>query len=112
MTELHVALTDAPYSTIQDAYDALVAQKTNGSLTMPAVINVHGGVYRIAKPLLFQEDLPVVIKAFDDEEVIIDGGLEITGWKQTVLNGKKVFRADLPKGLDPVSGEIRRGNRP
>ena len=102
MTELHVALTDAPYSTIQAAYDALVAQKTNGTLTMPAVINVHGGVYRIAKPLLFQEDLPVVIKAFDDEEVIIDGGLEITGWKQTVLNGKKVFRADLPKGLDPV----------
>lgn len=97
MTELHVSLSaDAAFTSIQAAYDALVAQKANGTLTFPAVIWVHGGVYRINKALQFQEDLPVTIKAYHNEEVVIDGGVNVSDWKQTVLNGKRVFRADLP----------------
>lgn len=103
MTELNVSLSpDAPYSSIQAAYDAAVAQKTNGTLTCPVTIFVHGGTYHLTKPLQFKEDLPVTIKSFNEEEVIIDGGVEITGWKQVSLNGKRVFRAELPKELDPA----------
>lgn len=102
MTQLHVSLApDASCSSIQEAYNTLVTMKTNGTLSLPATIYVHKGTYPITKRLLFQEELPVTIQAYKNEEVIIDGGTEITNWKQTTLNGKKVFRAELPDTLDP-----------
>ena len=123
MTEIHVSIQnqeagngsiESPYSSIQAAYDAVVNLKSCGLLTLPVTIYVHEGVYHIQKALSFRENLPVTIRPFENDQVIIDGGIEITGWEQVTLNKKKVFRAELPEAADVeeinqfyVNGELR-----
>ena len=123
MTEIHVSIQnqeagngtiESPYSSIQSAYDAVVNLKACGLLTLPVTIYVHEGVYHVQKALSFKENLPVTIRPYQNDQVIIDGGVEITGWKQVTLNKKKVFRAVLPENINPeeinqfyVNGELR-----
>ena len=73
-----------------------------GALRQPVTVYLHGGVYTLAKPLEFTpEDSgtaenPVTWAAFEDEHPVLSGGCVLRGWKDVVVNGRKLWAMDIP----------------
>lgn len=105
---LHVAANGSdskaggPFATLERARDAVrdLKQREGGTLHEPVTILIHGGTYRLARPLvLTPEDsgtaeCPVTYAAYRNEKPVISGGRLITGWKQVTVNGRKLWAAD------------------
>jgi len=81
--------TDGPFATIYRARDRIRELKAAGQLFEPVTVSIRGGRYPLAKPVIFtQEDsAPVTYAAYQDEQPIFDGGVILTGWQQTTVNG-------------------------
>ena len=90
------------FTGIQEAYDRLVELHERGENVVPARILVHGGTYRISKPLHFYADLPVTVEAYRKDRVIVSGGKLIGGWSKTRIGGKTVFRASIPENISEL----------
>ena len=93
-----------PFATIARARDAIrELKKAEGGLKKPVVVSLRGGTYRLAEPLvLTPEDTgtpgcPVTYQAYRDEKPVLSGGVAIAGWKETQLNGKRAWCAELPE---------------
>ncbi|MFM7411866.1 MAG: right-handed parallel beta-helix repeat-containing protein [Planctomycetota bacterium] len=75
----------APFATLPRARDAVRARIRMG-LTRDVVVEVHGGTYRIAEPLIFgpedsgTPEFAIIYAATPGETVVLDGGCEIDGW--------------------------------
>jgi len=97
--EFHVAPTGndtnsgtpkKPFATLEKARDA--ARRS----TAPNTIVVHGGEYRLTKPVVFTpEDSGIVISAGPGEKPVFTSATAITGWKKHDAN---IWVADIPKG--------------
>jgi hypothetical protein len=76
-----------PFASLENARLAIRKLKQAGKLTQPVMVNMRGGTYNISMPYVFHEEdggteaSPITYQAHQDEEVIISGGREITGWK-------------------------------
>jgi hypothetical protein len=87
-----------PFATLTRAQWAVREAKQRGA-TGPATVILHGGVYRISRPLAFEPqdsgtaEAPVTYQAAPGERAIIDGGQTITGWKKA---DGHLWSADLP----------------
>ena len=64
----------------------------------PVTVHVRGGVYAIDAPIEFtpEDSYPVTFCAYGDERPIVDGGVRITDWTETEVNGCACWVADLP----------------
>ena len=85
--------SDGPFATVRRVVKQLAEHPTPG----PVTVRLRGGRYEIEEPLVFGPDAsgPVTFAAYEGEEVVLDGGRRITGWREDELNGREVWRADL-----------------
>ncbi|MCH7227027.1 NosD domain-containing protein [Haloferula sp. A504] len=115
-TIFHVATTGddgnpgtktAPFATITRARDAIRNLKETGRFHAPVTVNVHGGTYHLAEPILLRPEdsgtpgQPVTYRAAPGEKVTLSGGVPIEGpWTETSLNGTRVFVTELTGTAD------------
>ena len=93
---------DKPIRTIEHARDLVRARNQNmsGDIT----VYLDGGQYRVAQPLVLEaadsgmNNHDVIYAAIPGQQVIISGGIQVTGWKQTDAS-KNLWSAPLPAGL-------------
>ena len=101
---------DGPLRTLTAAQTAVRMLKRD--LTDPAPIEMvlAGGCYPLAQTWRFGEEdsgygfrghfdgrtWPVTWRAADGETVTLSGGRRIAGWQHATLNGRAVWRADVP----------------
>jgi hypothetical protein len=91
---------DGPFATLPHALAAAREFKAGqGSATSGTVtICVRGGTYFLAQPLvLTPEDSNLSLVAFPGEHPLVSGGRPVTGWRQTTVNGRKVWAAEIPE---------------
>ena len=90
--------TDGPLATTERALVVAKGQKWLNRLNGPVTIILRGGRYEQEAPLDFGPDLswPITIEGYEGEEAIIDGGEEVTGWREDTVNGINVWVAHLP----------------
>lgn len=86
--------SDGPFDSIQRAQKALRENKTPG----PVTVWLRGGRYAVVEPLEFthEDSTPVTFAAYGDEEVVIDGGRRIAGWRQARVAGISMWKAAVP----------------
>lgn len=79
---------DGPFATIERARDAVREWRARG-LSGPVTVYVRGGLYELARPLVFTPEdsgtatAPVQYVAYHDERPVISGGRRIAGWTRT-----------------------------
>jgi hypothetical protein len=84
---LHVS-PGGPLTTIQQARDEIRRRKAAGELTQPVLVEIRGGTYRVAKPIVFSAqdsgtaEAPITYAAAAGQKVVISGGVPIHGWKK------------------------------
>ena len=105
--------TDGPLATLDGVRTCLRALKTaDGVCDLkrphnterihgPVTVHLRGGVYPITKPVVFtaEDSWPVTFTAYKKEKPVISGARRITGWKQTTVNDRKAWVANLPDPL-------------
>lgn len=90
---------EASLATLAGARDRIRQLRSEGKITLPVEVVLHGGTYPVTEPVVFgpedsgTAELPVTYRAVPGETPVIDGGRRITNW--TVENGCWV--ADLPE---------------
>ena len=87
--------SDGPFNSIQRAQKSLREHKTPG----PVTVWLRAGRYVLDEPLLFtaEDSTPVTFAAYHGEEVIIDGGCRIDGWKKVKIGGIAMWKAEVPE---------------
>jgi len=95
---------DRPFATIDHARD--VVRNLSSSMRGNIVVTIHGGIYRVSKPIQFhtedsgQNGYDIIYRAVDGETPIFSGGINVSGWSKlpssslwkTVLPDVKPFR--------------------
>jgi len=87
---------------IQTAYDELWKRLQIGQIQESSQILVHEGDYVLSKALHFNKNLPVEIRAFENDKVTISGGAPLTEWKEVEINGHKAKMTVLPDTVKEV----------
>ena len=114
--------TDGPFATIIGVQNAVRKLRKAGKPKAPIRILIRGGEYYLKKPVVFTSEdsgsveSSVVYSAYPGEKPIISGGQQVKWWKETRVNGKKMWMADLPGALKNredirelfINGERRR----
>jgi hypothetical protein len=105
--------TDGPLATLAAVQRAVRRLRKGPNSSTSVRVNVRGGTYFLDKPLVFgpgdggspmirkqwrieAQEAPVTYCAYRNERPVISGGKLITGWKNAVLDGKKVWVAPVP----------------
>jgi hypothetical protein len=71
--------------------------KTGGTIT----IHLRGGTYFLDEPLVLRpEHSGIALVAYRGEKPVLSGGRRVTGWKETTVNGKKLWATDIPEACD------------
>ncbi|MEW6237746.1 MAG: right-handed parallel beta-helix repeat-containing protein [Candidatus Omnitrophota bacterium] len=93
---------DGPVATPLGARNAIRALKAKGLAEGKITVYLREGTYRLSEPIQFTAEdsgidgAPIVFAAYPGEKPVITGGRRITGWTAAELDGKTVWRADLP----------------
>ncbi|TLS51289.1 right-handed parallel beta-helix repeat-containing protein [Paenibacillus antri] len=85
--------TDGPFATVARAQAAMRNERRDRVL-------LRGGTYRLEEPLRFgPEDggAPATYASFPGETAVLDGGRRLTGWRETTLDGLRVWVCDVPE---------------
>ncbi|MBI1375585.1 MAG: hypothetical protein GC159_22975 [Phycisphaera sp.] len=91
---------DKPYATIQHAVEATRKIERGGE---PIVVLVHGGVYRVDKPITLgpadsgTEKAPLIVRGAGDTRPVVSGGRVITGW---TVGGDGVWSTTIDAAKD------------
>jgi hypothetical protein len=100
LSKPNTARTEGPFATVQRARDAVRQFKTtNPSRLQPVVVQIRGGTYYLADPLVFEaadsgaQTSPVIYESFPGEQALLSGGTPVTGWRETV---KGQWETQLP----------------
>lgn len=89
---------DGPFATPGRAIKA--ARDWKGQHNSAATVVLRQGCYFLPETLvLTPEDSGLTLAAYAKEQPVLSGGRPITGWKETEVNGKKGWVAEVP-GLD------------
>lgn len=100
----NAAGTDGPVATLARARDVAREwrRQQGAALSQSLVVQVRQGVFFQPEPLVFTpEDSgsskhPAVFAAYAGEKPVVSAGRRITGWKEVVVEGKRLWAADLP----------------
>lgn len=97
---------ERPFATLHRARDAVRKLKQDNGLTMPVTVLVQGGKYFLDSPLVLTDEdsgsreFPVIYTSHPGEEVVISGGVKLTGWQR---HKDSILKAKLPPGSWSVS---------
>ena len=95
------ARTDGPFRTLARARDAIRELKLKGNSGGPVRVYVRGGLYELARPLVFApndsgtKDSPITYAAYHHETPVLSGGRKIAGWKRAPDAGVPAARGHL-----------------
>jgi hypothetical protein len=92
--------TNGPFATLAGALDAVRAfkQQSGRGAGLSTTIYLGGGTYFQDRAIaLWPRDSGLVLAAYPGAKPVISGGWPVSGWKQVVVEGKKLFAADLPR---------------
>ncbi|HEY3418446.1 MAG TPA: hypothetical protein VGM23_16340, partial [Armatimonadota bacterium] len=94
----NAAGTDGPLAGIEKARNLIREWKRTGRLSGAVTVQIRGGVYPLAAPLLFtpEDSAPVTYTAYPGETPIFDGGVRITGWRVEEVNGHPCWVTEAP----------------
>lgn len=96
---------DAPFATLTRARDAARARPEKE-------IVLRGGTYFLAEPFVLEpEDSGLVISSYPREKAVLSGGVRISGWQQTLVNGQRAWTTRVPN-LWFRELFVNRGRRP
>jgi hypothetical protein len=90
----------APFASLKRAQQAVRATRQASKQAGPVTVIVHGGVYRIAEPLVFEPQdsgtaaAPIVYQGAAGEKAVLSGGQAITGWRK---HDQRLWVAELPE---------------
>lgn len=90
-----------PFKTIERAQRAVSANSSIRNV----VVELDGGMYRLAKPLRFtaadggQHGTQVLWQSQSGHQAVIAGSIAVTGWK-IFDAAKNIYVADIPRGID------------
>jgi hypothetical protein len=89
--------TDGPLATVGAAQRKVRALRRSAACLGPLTVWIRGGRYRLSKPLQFgpEDSGPTTYAAYPGEQPVFDGGVEITGWSETEVNGVPAWVADV-----------------
>jgi hypothetical protein len=96
--ELHG--TNGPFATVSAALEAarLSRPPSGGQPVRAATIYIGPGTYFQDRALaLTPRDSGLVLKAYPGAKPVISGGWPIAGWKEVVIEGRKLWAVDLPR---------------
>lgn len=88
--------TDGPFASLERARDAA------REIEQPVIVYLRGGTHFLTKPLTLtpedsgDEGRPIVYSSYPGEKAVISGGRRIEGWRETILNGRKLWVAEIP----------------
>lgn len=102
---------EKPFATVQRGRDAIRAlrREQGGRLKQAVRVRLRGGTFALAAPLTLTpedsgtKDGAVIYEAADEATPVLSGGRQIGGWKQTTIDGKRLWAADVP---DVKSGKL------
>jgi len=87
-----------PWATPAGARDALRALRSSGKIDGKVRVEIAKGVYRIAEPLVFgPEDGHTTYAAAPGAGVVIDGGRELAGLRESTHNGLRAWTVRVPE---------------
>lgn len=102
--------TDGPLATLAGARDLIRGLREPGRkefnvarqvamLDGPVTVWVHDGVYPVDAPLHFgpEDAAPVTYRAAKGAKPVLDGGLRLTEWVSTTINGVTAWTLDLER---------------
>ncbi len=100
--------TDGPFATLVRARNAIreLKQQQGSVLKQSITVFLRGGTYFLPETLKFTaedsgtKDFLITYKGYRDEKVIISGGRIITGWKQSIVDGKELWSVKLSEVQD------------
>ena len=87
-----------PFATLEKARNAI---RDLQPISKPVTVYLKGGTFQLSEPFVLKaedsgtEEFPVTYSAYDDEKPILSGGLKVSDWAETELNGHKVLVSDL-----------------
>ncbi|MBJ2175951.1 right-handed parallel beta-helix repeat-containing protein [Aureibaculum sp. A20] len=91
------------FATLEKARNTIRELKQKGKLNKPVTVYIKGGTYQLSEPFVLTsedsgtEEFPITYRAYENEKPIISGGLEVSEWTKTELNGCNVLVSDLSK---------------
>ena len=90
--------TDGPFATLARALKAARDFRQQGATSKRRLtVWVRGGSYFLNQPLVFKpDDSELVLAAYPGETPVLSGGRPVTGWRETTVDGKKLWAADVP----------------
>jgi hypothetical protein len=91
--------TDGPFATLARGLKATRDFKQQGATPAKAAptIWVRRGSYFLNEPLVLKpEDSGLALSAYPGETPVVSGGRLVTGWRETTVDGKKLWAADVP----------------
>jgi len=100
LVEPNAARTDGPLATPHRARDVIRKLRADGILLGRATVQLRGGTYWMAEPLVLgpqdsgTEAAPMTYEAFPGEQPVLSGGRRIAGWRRG--EGGE-WTADLPE---------------
>jgi hypothetical protein len=109
LAEPNAAGTDGPLASLAEARARVRQMKSgHGRQGMPVqpggfpgalTVWIRDGVYPLTEPLLFgpEDSAPVTYAAYPGETPIFDGGVRLTGWRETTINDRPAWVVDLPE---------------
>jgi hypothetical protein len=94
--------SDGPFATLPRALAATRHFKSEpGSGSASASIVVRGGTHFLSEPLTLSPlDSHLNLVAYSGDKPILSGGRRITGWRETIANGRNVWAADISEARD------------
>ena len=102
-----------PFLTVTKARDAVRAfRQRNPKFADTVAVILRNGRYFIHEPLLLgpkdggTNSSPTVYASFPGEHPVISGGLEVKGWKEGRLDGKRVLITSLPGKRTMVTRQL------
>lgn len=91
---------DGPFATLPRALAAARAFRTAGG-TGTVNIVLSEGTYFLTEPLVLKpDDSDLRFIAVEGQHPVLSGGRRITGWRETTVNGRSVWAANLPEARE------------
>ncbi len=86
-----------PLPSLEAAFEQLRQRKQRGAVPASVTIHLRGGTYAIERPITIRpgQAVPVTIQPFGDEKPVVSGGRAISGWTETVHNGRRAWTVTL-----------------
>jgi hypothetical protein len=94
--------TDGPFATIEKAKEAVRLFKSKNTNIAP-VVYIGGGKYFLNKPIEINygdsgsANFPVKYVAMPGERPVISAGRQVSGFKESEVNGRKIWSVELPE---------------